>query len=41
MPKLAMKRVANRAFDALVATRWSIVRTCAMGMAGSADATAR
>ncbi len=31
MPKLAMKRVANRACDALVATRSSIVRTCADG----------
>ena len=33
-----MKRVANRAFDALVATRSSIVRTCAMGIGGSAAA---
>jgi len=41
MPKLAMKSVANRAFDVLLATRSSIVRTRAMGMVGSADAMAR
>jgi len=36
-----MKRVANRAFDALVATRSWIDRTCARGIVGSAAAIAR